>query len=52
MPKITYTEGCISNITSTIDITRVNGLQEELEKLKAENTKLTEWFYWGKYSAK
>ena len=35
-----------------IDIKIIGGLQEELDRLRAENAQLREWVSYGKYSAK
>jgi len=47
--------GVVSGSTlscAKIDIDSIEGLRKELDKLKEENIKLTEWLSYGKYSAR
>lgn len=39
-------------VLTQLHMSDITGLLAELEELKAENAKLTEWVSWGKYSAK
>jgi len=51
MDDIEYLDPGIIGLNQ-LTMSDITGLLEELEELKVENAKLTEWVSWGKYSAK